>query len=202
MTASGDRRVLLSLADSVLVRAITRPGLTIAGAERLKLAGGTRAVVFLWVPVDGPHAPASIAASPNARAGHRRQRPHADARRTLPSRLRTEAVVIGPPLRGGVWLTGNGPAERVRSSSRADPDRRHAGDRAAIRHRLRARRRRRQDVQGRPAQERELSRRGHRRARRRERNGRGGEGQHSRRMSRASTLVRCRSRWRRSAATT
>ena len=108
VTASGDRRVLLSLADSVLVRAVTRPGLNIAGAERLKLAAGTRAVVILWVPVEARSVPASIQHRLTLEQGT------GDSVRTqmldgpaVP--VTAEAVVIGPPLRGGVWLTANGP---------------------------------------------------------------------------------------------
>src|SRR5687768_766744 len=59
-TSSGDQHVLLSLTDSVLVRAVARPGVSLAGAERLKMSGGTRAVVYIWVPVDARTAPTSL----------------------------------------------------------------------------------------------------------------------------------------------
>src|SRR5690348_4611758 len=61
MAGSGDHRVLFTLADSALVRAVTRPGMAPAGGlERLKVAGGMRAVLFMWVPVDAKGAPTSI----------------------------------------------------------------------------------------------------------------------------------------------
>ena len=54
------RRVLLTVADSVLLRSLTRPGTQTPLAERAKLAGGTRAVIWLWVPVDRQTPPASV----------------------------------------------------------------------------------------------------------------------------------------------
>jgi len=109
-TASGERRVLLSIGDSVLARAVTRPGVSLAGAERLKLGGGARAVVFLWVPVDARSAPTALQHRLTLEQGT------GDSVRTaeldgpvMP--VASESVLIGPPLRGGVWLTGNGPAE-------------------------------------------------------------------------------------------
>jgi len=108
-TASGERRVLLALSDSMLRRALTRPGTTLPPAERPKLAGGSRAVVFLWVPVDRGSPPGSL--------GHRVtiERGSADSLRTeeldgLDVPVAPEAARIGPPLRGGPWLTANGPA--------------------------------------------------------------------------------------------
>jgi murein DD-endopeptidase len=110
MAATGDHRVLLSLADSSLVRAVTRPGAAaMGGVERLKINGGGRAVVFVWVPVESRGAPATIQHRLTMEMGT------GDSVRTqqldgsvVP--VTAEAVSIGPPLRGGVWLTGNGPA--------------------------------------------------------------------------------------------
>jgi hypothetical protein len=109
MAGSGDVQTLASLGDSALIRAVVRPGMAAAGgAERLKLAGGTRAVVFVWLPLTG-RAPASIRHRLTIESGT------GDSVKTqvldaaaVP--VTAEAVVIGPPLRGGVWLTGNGPA--------------------------------------------------------------------------------------------
>jgi hypothetical protein len=110
MAGTGDHRVLFTLADSALVRAVTRPGMAPAGGqERLKVAGGMRAVVFMWVPVDARGAPASIQHRLTIEQGT------GDSAKTqtldgpvVP--VTAEAVAIGPPLRGGVWLAGNGPA--------------------------------------------------------------------------------------------
>jgi hypothetical protein len=109
MAGSGDAQTLASLGDSALIRAVVRPGMAAAGgAERLKLAGGTRAVVFVWLPLTG-RAPASIRHRLTIESGT------GDSVKTqvldaaaVP--VTAEAVVIGPPLRGGMWLTGNGPA--------------------------------------------------------------------------------------------
>ena len=110
-TAGADRRVLVSLGDSALQRAVTRPGVAnITGPDRLKLAGGARGVVFLWVPVDARTAPTAIQHRLTLEQGT------GDSVRTqeldgpvVP--VVKEAVLIGHPLRGGVWLTGNGPNE-------------------------------------------------------------------------------------------
>ena len=61
MSAAADKPVLFSSSDSALIQAVSRPGMAPAGgAERLKVAGGTRAVVFMWVPVEPRAAPTSI----------------------------------------------------------------------------------------------------------------------------------------------
>lgn len=108
VTTLAERRVLLALSDSLLLRAVARPGTTLPPAERPKLSGGTRAVVFLWVPVDRGSPPASLGHRVTVERG-------ADSLRTedldgavVP--VAREAATIGPPLRGGPWLTGNGPA--------------------------------------------------------------------------------------------
>ncbi|MDF2775359.1 MAG: peptidase [Geminicoccaceae bacterium] len=109
VAAGGERRSLMSVADSVLIRAVSRPGVSVTGADRLKLNGGARAVVFLWVPVDARSAPTSVR--------HRVavERGTGDSARTAVLEgpnvpVATDAAVIGPPLRGGVWFAANGPA--------------------------------------------------------------------------------------------
>jgi murein DD-endopeptidase len=112
-TAGEDsRRVLSSVADSALIRSLTRLGPVTPAAERPKLAGGTRAVVWLWVPVDRDSPPASVRARVVLEQGS------GDSVRTLELDgaavpVAPESPAIGPPLRGGVWLTGNGPAPEV-----------------------------------------------------------------------------------------
>ena len=112
VTATNDRRVLMSTSDSALIVATARPGLVLTGAERLKLSGGSRAVVFLWLPVDAQSAPASIRHRVTIEQGS------GDSVRTnelegpvVP--VTAESVVIGPPLRGGPWVTANGPANNT-----------------------------------------------------------------------------------------
>jgi len=52
LTTDATPQVLLSLSDSLLLRSLARPG-TGPAAERPKLGGGYRAVIYLWVPVGG-----------------------------------------------------------------------------------------------------------------------------------------------------
>jgi hypothetical protein len=110
MAATGDHRVLFSLGDSSLVRAVSRPGAApMGGPERLKINGGGRAVVFIWVPLESRPAPSSIVhrLTMDVGAGDSAKTQQLDG---IAVPVTAEAVVIGPPLRGGVWLTGNGPA--------------------------------------------------------------------------------------------
>ena len=110
LAATGDHRVLFSLGDSSLVRAVTRPGAApMGGPERLKINGGGRAVVFIWVPLESRSAPSAIVhrLTMDIGAGDSAKTQQLDG---IAVPVTAEAVVIGPPLRGGVWLTGNGPA--------------------------------------------------------------------------------------------
>ena len=110
LSGDGDGRVLLTLEDSTLARALARPGVMPAplGPERLRLAGGLRGVAFLWVPVDG--------LTPPRRVRHRLtvSQGVGDSLRThtlegAPIGITPDAAIIGPPLRGEGWLTANGP---------------------------------------------------------------------------------------------
>ena len=109
--SSPDQRVVFTLSDSGLMRAVTRPGMAPAAQkERLKVTGGMRAVVFLWVPLGASPAPKAVQHRLTIETGT------GDSVRTqqLDGAVVTvtaEAVAIGPPLRGGPWLTGNGPAD-------------------------------------------------------------------------------------------
>lgn len=110
MTASSDHHVLLSLTDSALIRAVTRPGMAPAGGpERLKVNGGTRAVVFVWVPLEAGAPPKSIQHRLTIEQGTGDSVRTQDLDGAIVA-VTPQAVAIGPPLRGGPWLTGNGPA--------------------------------------------------------------------------------------------
>jgi murein DD-endopeptidase len=111
LSGGDERKTLFTLADSALTQSIARPGLTIPSAERQRIAGGTRAVVYLWVPVDARSVPASVRNRVKVEQGS------GDSSRTqeLEGALVPVAPMssdIGPPLRGGVWLAGNGPSAR------------------------------------------------------------------------------------------
>ena len=106
-TLASSSAPLSTLADSVLLRAVARPGARIAAAERVHVGPGLRAVVYMWVPVSGtpPH------------AIRHRLTVTADTGSAGPLVLETPAVpvtndllVIAAPLRGSVWLAANGPS--------------------------------------------------------------------------------------------
>ena len=106
---SGANRVLLAMTDSTLARSLTRPGTNTPLAERARLAGGARAVVWLWVPVDRQAPPAAV----SARLVLEQGTGDSITTQELVSAavpVAREGTAIGPPLRGGVWLAGNGPA--------------------------------------------------------------------------------------------
>lgn len=109
VTTGETRRVLVAITDSALRRNLSRPGMNVPPAERAAIASGSRAVVWLWVPVDRKAPPASLQ--------HRvfLQQGAGDSVRAqdldgpaVP--VANEGPAVGPPLRGGVWLIGNGPA--------------------------------------------------------------------------------------------
>jgi biotin carboxyl carrier protein len=111
LSGDDERRVLFTLADSGLVQSISRPGTQTPAAERQKLAGGARAVVFVWVPVTAGTSPASLRNRVTVEQGT------GDSTHTQQLEGAVVAVapmggLIGPPLRGGVWLAANGPSAR------------------------------------------------------------------------------------------
>jgi hypothetical protein len=110
--ATGDsttRTLLLALTDSSLARNLTRPGTNLPAAERAIIAGGSRAVVWLWVPVDRSAPPAVVHHRVHLLqgTGDSVRAQHLDGPAVPVAR---EGPAVGPPLRGGVWLIGNGPA--------------------------------------------------------------------------------------------
>ncbi len=110
VVSGGDGRVLVTLGDSTLARALGRPGLTPAGtSDRMRLGGGMRGVVWLWVPVDGQSPPAIVRHRVTVQevSGADSGRTHTFEGAAIP--VSRDIVSIGPPLRGGAWLTANGP---------------------------------------------------------------------------------------------
>lgn len=110
LTGDADGRVLLALSDSTLVRSLSRPGVSPPPPfeERARVGGGLRAVVFLWVPLAGETPPASVRHRLTVSRGT------GDSVRThvlagAATSVIHDIAVIGPPLRGGGWLAGNGP---------------------------------------------------------------------------------------------
>jgi len=107
--ADATPRVLLTIADTALTRIIARPGQNVLPSERLNIAGGTRAQLFLWVPVDR--------AAPPATVRHRLtfRRVGGDSATSVVEGTVTpverSAVSIRAPLRGE-WLAANGPSNQ------------------------------------------------------------------------------------------
>jgi murein DD-endopeptidase MepM/ murein hydrolase activator NlpD len=96
--------VVGSMSDSVLLRSVGRPT-QIPVAERLQLAAGTRAYVYVWVPVDR--------SNPPARLRHRLTFQRADSTSEVleGTQIPVERapVMIGAPIRGE-WAAFNGPS--------------------------------------------------------------------------------------------
>ena len=99
-------QTLLSVADTTLLRSLARPGLAIPQAERARITPGTRAIVFLWVPVDRRDPPATVSHRLTfARDSAGPEVAVEDAAITVNRGI----TRIGPPLRGE-WAALNGPS--------------------------------------------------------------------------------------------
>lgn len=108
LTVGAAPRTLLTLEDSALARALARPGISGALVDRPRLGGGLRAVAFVWAPVEGTR-PERVRHRVTVEVGS------GDSVRTRTAEggetsVSLDAAVIGPPLRGGAWLTANGPS--------------------------------------------------------------------------------------------
>ena len=108
VTADAAKRTLLTLGDSALVRILARPGAATM-AELPKLAGGARAVVYLWVPLGPGDAPAALLnrVTVEQQAADSTIRTQQLEGPAVP--VAAAAATIGPPLKGGTWVAGNGP---------------------------------------------------------------------------------------------
>ena len=178
-----DGRVLSTLADSTLARSLGRPGMTPTNpGDRTRIGGGMRGVAWLWVPVDAQNAPPAVRHRVTVQevSGADSGRTHVFEGATVA--VSRDIVAIGPPLRGGAWLTANGRA-RVRAPAGRSSDRsmpviaqRFAIDYVRVDTSGRT-------VNGDTGQQRELLRGECRRNRRRRRNRRGNQGQHPREHS-------------------
>jgi peptidase M23-like protein len=111
VVSGSDGRVLLALADSTLARAFGRPGIVPSSpSDRTRLGGGMRGVAWLWVPVDAQNPPASVRHRITVQevSGADSGRTHVFEGGQVP--VSRDIAVIGPPLRGGAWMTANGPS--------------------------------------------------------------------------------------------
>ena len=102
-------RVLLTLEDSALARALARPGVAPAPPlmERARIGGGLRAVAFLWVPVDARSPPAQLRHRVTLVAGSDTARVLVLEGASVP--VAAAPLAVGAPLRGGTWYAANGP---------------------------------------------------------------------------------------------
>jgi hypothetical protein len=104
-----DGQVLLTLEDSALARTLSRPGVAPAppAMERARIAGGLRAVAFLWIPLTPESRPVALRHRVTLTQGS--DSAPAQVLEGAFTPVITTPVVIGPPLRGGVWYAANGP---------------------------------------------------------------------------------------------
>ena len=108
LTAGANVQTLLTLQDSALARALSRPGISGALIDRPRLGGGLRAVAFLWVPVqDTPPDRVRHRVTLEVGSGDSVRTRTADGGETA---VAADVAVIGPPLRGMGWLAANGPS--------------------------------------------------------------------------------------------
>src|SRR4051812_42207378 len=101
---------LASLSDSALMTALARPGVRVQPSDRPRIGGGLRAVAFMWVPVSGTPPRALRHALSFQRSGGDTSVVVMDAPVLA---VANDAPAIGPPLRGGVWMSANGPSPNV-----------------------------------------------------------------------------------------
>jgi N-acyl-D-aspartate/D-glutamate deacylase len=109
LKGDGDGATLAEFDGASLTDAIVRPGMaSLGGAAKLRIGAGQRAMMHVWVSL-----PATTAAP--SRITHRiavkigeRQTPVTTA--AAPVSMLGGSQPVGPPLRGGSWLAGNGPS--------------------------------------------------------------------------------------------
>jgi hypothetical protein len=107
VSAVDTTRSMLVVEDSALNRVISRPGSNVTPSNRLRIAGGSRALLYLWVPVERQRPPAAL------RQRLTFQRLAGDSATYTLSGAVTPVdpapVRIRAPLRGE-WLAANGPS--------------------------------------------------------------------------------------------
>jgi murein DD-endopeptidase MepM/ murein hydrolase activator NlpD len=101
---------IASLSDSALTVALTRPGVRVQPNDRARIGGGLRAVAFMWVPLSGAPPRSLRHTLTFRRNGTDTTSTAVDAPLVTVS---PDAPVIGPPLRGSVWMAANGPSPNV-----------------------------------------------------------------------------------------
>lgn len=106
VSADSPAKPLASFSGATLGNMISRPGQTVA--EKTKLAGGSEAVVFMWVTVDSPQdVPKTIRHRISVKIG---SYPDQLTLETSPISVGRGPIVISAPLQGDHWLAANGPS--------------------------------------------------------------------------------------------
>jgi len=104
---------VMNLADSALLRVIVRPAPVIPAAQRAKIGAGLRAYVYLWIPVDANHPPATLHHRLTFKPEPADSSKPADTTLVVLEGTVTpvahDVVVISPPVRGE-WAAFNGPS--------------------------------------------------------------------------------------------
>jgi murein DD-endopeptidase MepM/ murein hydrolase activator NlpD len=99
-------RVVSDLSDSALLRATARVGSPVPVAERMRIGGGLRAYVYLWIPTDANRPPAQLTHRLTFTRG---SSDTTDVLRGTTISVDPRAVAIGPPVHGE-WAAFNGPS--------------------------------------------------------------------------------------------
>jgi N-acyl-D-amino-acid deacylase len=107
LDAGASPRTLLIVADSALRESVARPGTPLPAETRLRIVAGGRAVVYLWVPIAAGSVPRTVRNRVVASRGDSRELAALDGPAVA---VAHDALVVGPPLRGGPWLAANGPS--------------------------------------------------------------------------------------------
>jgi len=108
LDGDADGRELATYEHQALIDAVARPGSpALRGAARLTIGAGERAVVYVWLTLDGNHAPHAVRHRIAVKLGEAHRALTADTARV--NVLRAPRT-IGPPLMGPDWLAANGPS--------------------------------------------------------------------------------------------
>lgn len=104
----GTKKQLASYTGEELGTRIVRPGVAAPTTdEKLKLAGGLRMVVHMWLTFDlATDAPAEVQHRLTSKVGEYPEELSVAAATATVSKA---VMMINPPLRGSEWLAGNGP---------------------------------------------------------------------------------------------
>ncbi|MEK6287398.1 MAG: M23 family metallopeptidase [Acidobacteriota bacterium] len=108
---------LARLVGEDLAKQMSRPGAGEKLPDKRRIAGGMRAVVFMWITVDST---AAVPRTLRHRLGFAIEKVNGE--RTVEGasvEVRRDApLVIGPPLRGEGWMAANGPSTRAENEHR------------------------------------------------------------------------------------